>query len=335
MPSRAEVRAWFAALLSPRTAGMAEHTPRANVLALALMLLGLAALVIARYKLGFLDEKQWQLVHVLIGWTFCFGVFTAFHGFTALRRLRAETWFVLGLALTCFMLFWYFGRSDGYRAFFGDPPLDYETLWPIVPFLYFATMGTLLRLVVPLTLHRLFFGRRPADFGMPVSRGHRAGAVPHLHWVYIALFVGLFPFLVSVAETAPFQQKYPLSRDLIDPDGGIWIVHFLVFESFYFLIFLSGEAFWRGYLTFGTERDLGLYGLAFMAVPYVTAHFGKPFSETLGAIAAALALGFLALRHRSIWWGVSLHYAVALSMDLLSIANQGAVIYSSAATVTP
>ena len=322
--------AWFRALLSPKTAGMADDTPRCRLPALLLMLGGLAALVVARYRLAFLEEKHWQLVHVLIGWGWCFGVLVFFHGTAAIRRIRAETWFVLGLALTCFMLFWYFGRSDGYRAFFGDPPLDYETLWPIVPFLYFASMATLLRLVVPLVLHRLVFKRRPADFGMPTSRGHRAGAVPGLGWIYVALFVGLFPFLIAVAQTEPFQQKYPLSRELIDPDGGIWITHLLVFESFYFLVFLSGEGFWRGYLTFGTERDLGLYGLAFMAVPYVTAHFGKPFSETLGAIAAGVALGFLALRHRSVWWGVALHYAVALSMDLLSIANQGAVIYTGA-----
>lgn len=308
---------------------MAQDTPRCNPLALGLMLGCLALLVIARYRLGFLDQKEWQLVHVLIGWTACLGILVLFHGWAAVRRIRAETWFVLGLALTCFMLFWYFGRSDGYRSFFGDPPMDYETLWPIVPFLYFASMATLLRLVVPLVAHRLLFGRRPADFGLPTSKGHREGAVKGIAWVYVLLFVGLFPFLVMVAQTEPFQQKYPLSRDLIDPHGGIWIVHLLVFESFYFLVFLSGESFWRGYLTFGTERDLGLYGLAFMAVPYVTAHFGKPFPETLGAIAAGVALGFLALRHRSVWWGVALHYGVAVSMDLLSITNQGAVIYSA------
>jgi len=333
--ARARALEWLGALLSPRTAGMADTTPRCNPLALGLMLGSLALLVVARYKWGFLEDKNWQLVHVLIGWTACISIFVLFHGFSALARVRLETWFVLGFGLTCFMLFWYFGRSDGYRRFFGDPPLDYDTLWPIVPFMYFATMGTLLRLVIPLIAQRWLFGRRPADLGFPVGRGHREGAVPGIGWVYVALFLGMFPLLTIVAQTPPFQAKYPLARDLIDPDGGIWWVHLLVFQGFYFLVFLSGEGFWRGYLTFGTEKDLGLYGLAFMAVPYVTAHFGKPFSETLGAIAAGTALGFLALRHRSIWWGVALHYAVALSMDLLSIANQGAVIYASGPPAGP
>jgi len=308
---------------------MADTTPRCNPLALALMLGSLALLVVARYQWGFLEDKEWQLVHIAIGWTAVISIFVLFHGFAALRRVRRETWFVLGFGLLCFALFWYFGRSDGYRSFFGDPPLDYDTLWPIAPFLYFATTATVLRLFIPLLAQRLLFGRRPSELGFSLGRGHREGAVPGIGWVYGLLFIGLFPFLIMVAQTEPFQAKYPLSRELIDPDGGIWIVHLLVFQAFYFLVFLSGEGFWRGYLTFGTERDLGLYGLAFMAVPYVTAHFGKPFSETLGAIAAGTALGFLALRHRSIWWGVALHYAVALSMDLLSIANQGAVIYAS------
>jgi hypothetical protein len=48
----------------------------------------------------------------------------------------------------------------------------------------------------------------------------------------------------------------------------------------------------------------------------------------MGAIVAGCVLGFLALRHRSIWWGVALHYAIALSMDLLSIFNNGYVVYS-------
>ena len=50
----------------------------------------------------------------------------------------------------------------------------------------------------------------------------------------------------------------------------------------------------------------------------------KGYSEE---IAAGCALGFLALRHRSVWWGVALHYGIAVTMDLLSIANNGYIIH--------
>lgn len=319
-------RTWLTALLSPRTAGMGEHTPRLNPLAFALMLGLLALQVIARYRWGFLEHKHWQTVHVLIGWSVCAGVYAAFHGVSALRRVGRDTWFVLGFGLGCLTLFWYFGRSDGYREIFGAPPMDHDTFWPLVPFMYFATMATVLRLVVPMIAARFVLGRHPRDLGLP-GPGHRHGAVPGIPWVYVALFCGMAPVLVVAAQTAAFQAKYPLAHDIIDANGGIWIAHLLVYEAFYFLVFLSGESFWRGFLTFGTERDLGLYGLAFMAVPYVTGHFGKPMSETLGAIAAGCVLGFLALRHRSVWWGVALHYSIALSMDLLAIANAGWVVH--------
>jgi membrane protease YdiL (CAAX protease family) len=138
------------------------------------------------------------------------------------------------------------------------------------------------------------------------------------------LFVGLFPILLYIANTqAAFQAKYPLSRGIISSDGSIPLLWFLIYEILYFLIFLSGETFWRGYLTFGTERDLGIYGIMLMCVPYTMAHFGKPLPEALGAIAAGVTLGWLALKHRSVWIGVGLHYAVALSMDLMSMRING------------
>lgn len=320
-------RRWLGALLSPRTAGMREDTPRLNPLAFGLMLGLLALQVVARYQWGFLEEKWWQTVHVVIGWGGCLAIYALFHGWRAVTKISATTWFVLGLGLVCVTVFWYFGRSDGYRDIFGSPPLDHETFWPLVPFMYFATMGTLLRLVVPMLAARFILKRRPSAFGLPIGRGHRQGAVPGVHWVYVALFVGMVPVLVIAAQAASFKAKYPLAYDIVDPNGGIWIAHLLVYEAFYFFVFFSGESFWRGFLTFGTEKDLGLYGLAFMAVPYVTGHFGKPMPETLGAIAAGCALGFLALRHRSVWWGIALHYSIALSMDLLSIANNGYVIH--------
>ena len=108
--------------------------------------------------------------------------------------------------------------------------------------------------------------------------------------------------------------------------GVVQLEHLLVHEAFYLLIFVSGEAFWRGFLTFSLERDFGLYALALMIVPYVTAHFGKPLPETLGAIVAGGLLGWLALKHRSIWLGVAVHFAVALTMDLLAIHYNGFTI---------
>jgi hypothetical protein len=36
-----------------------------------------------------------------------------------------------------------------------------------------------------------------------------------------------------------------------------------------------------------------------------------------------VVLGFLALRHRSFWLGVAVHWAAAISMDVLAIGKRG------------
>jgi membrane protease YdiL (CAAX protease family) len=47
-------------------------------------------------------------------------------------------------------------------------------------------------------------------------------------------------------------------------------------------------------------------------------HMGKAEPEALGSIVAGVALGVLALRTRSFWYGVLVHASVAVWMDLLS-----------------
>ena len=51
-------------------------------------------------------------------------------------------------------------------------------------------------------------------------------------------------------------------------------------------------------------------------------HFGKPMPETFAAIIAGFALGFLALRSRSFLWGVFLHFAVAITMDVFALGRE-------------
>lgn len=94
---------------------------------------------------------------------------------------------------------------------------------------------------------------------------------------------------------------------------------FVLYQAAYGLVFISGESFWRGFILFGLERDMGRAALVYMIIPYTMAHYGKPIAETMGAVGAGLVLGYLALRHRSFWLGVAAHWSVALTMDLSAI----------------
>lgn len=310
-------------MVDPRTPGMDDETPRAKPVAILIMLGLVAVQVYLRYEQGFLAAKEWQGFHVALGIGLCLAVIVLFHGFGVIRRVKPQTWAILACGVICFLVFWYLGRMDSYRRFFGED--DQNKVGPFVAirsFLYFSISAFVLRTVVPLIFVRFAFGLRPGDLGLHAGHNPHPPAVRRIWPLYLGLFLLMVPFLIYAAHQGPFLAKYPLAKKII-VDGAIPGLAFVTYQAFYLLIFISGESFWRGFLIFGMERDFGAYALPLMVVPYVTAHFGKPFPETMGAIAAGLTLGWLAWKHRSMWLGVALHYAVALSMDLLSVWGNG------------
>jgi hypothetical protein len=326
-PEPSGLKSWLYRLLHPVTPGMVDRSPRAKWW-LVLVMLGLIAVqTIARYKWGFLASKEYQLVHIGMGWATVLTLIALVHGPGVLRRVRPKTWFIYGLAAVVLYVFWTHGRMDGWRRHWADGVSTEGHFAPIYPFMYFASCAFVMRLLLPFTTLWLGFKTPPSELGLSARRNSHKNHIRRVWVVYLLLFIGVMPFVVWMATKPEFQAKYPMSKAMVTPEGGIALEHFLVFEMFYILIFLSGESFWRGFLNFGGERDLGLYTLVLMVVPYVTGHYGKPMPETLGAIAAGMTLGFLALKHRSIWLGFALHYGIALAMDLLAIDAKGIVIY--------
>lgn len=232
--------------------------------------------------------------------------------------LRFQPVFVILSSIVLFTLFWYFGR----RAFFMQhlagrfPQSD---LTPLYPFFFFCVMSVVYRMLIPMLLIKLVLKKRLTQMGYAV-RG--TGKVA---WIYALLFAGMLPLVIYASTTPPFQAFYPQFKGVIFNGQVLW-EHVLIFESVYFLLFLSGESFWRGYMVFGLEEDLGYYGILFMIVPYVMSHYEKPFMETMGAIIAGSVLGFLALKHRNFWLGVLVHWGVAMFMDAMALYQLGVEI---------
>ncbi|MBM4394464.1 MAG: CPBP family intramembrane metalloprotease [Deltaproteobacteria bacterium] len=211
---------------------------------------------------------------------------------------------------------WYFGRPDFYHARIAphvppDAPFGY-----LYPFMYFSLSCVVLRSVVPLLLVRFVLRRRPRDYGW-----HPRGTFEYW-WGYLGLFVLVIPFVVYASTLPSFLDRYPFCSEAIR-DNRVQIADFVVSQLFYGLIFLSGESYWRGFVAFGLERRFGYAGILVMVIPYCMSHYGKPVAETYGSILAGIVLGFLALRHRSFWLGVAVHWAVAMLMDVLAIARRG------------
>ena len=131
-----------------------------------------------------------------------------------------------------------------------------------------------------------------------------------------ALFYGVMVVILCVVVwTQDFQGKYPLY-------GGAdrTLIMFLAYETAYALYFVAWEFFFRGFMTFGLERTLGIWAVFVQMLPFVVMHFGKPDLEAMSSVFGGIALGYLALRTRSIWYGVFIHSATAVTLDLMVTA---------------
>jgi CAAX protease family protein len=186
------------------------------------------------------------------------------------------------------------------------------------PFFHFSLSSVLFRSLLPLLAMGLIFRRRPRELGWRLRGTSRLG------WIYLGLLLVVLPAVAWASARRDFQATYPQARGLV-ADGSVSLELFVLYQAAYLLVFLSGESFWRGYLVFGLERDLGDMAIPWMVMLYSIGHYGKPFLETNAAILAGSMLGWLALRHRSFWLGVALHWTVALTMDLAVLWRLGIV----------
>jgi hypothetical protein len=133
---------------------------------------------------------------------------------------------------------------------------------------------------------------------------------------YLVLYIIMLPVLIMVATRPQFYQFYPLYR----PENAI---SWFKFELVYLPQFFAVEFFFRGPALFLASRIKKEIAPIIMILPYALIHIHKPFPEALGSMFAGLVLGHLALKSQSIWFGVLLHMAIALSMDFLGLFNSG------------
>lgn len=169
-------------------------------------------------------------------------------------------------------------------------------------------------LVVPMIVVRAVGGAW-SDLGWRV-RGISAHAS-----TYLALFAIGAPFVIAVSTTADFQSRYPLYR-IAPGQTGVW-GDLVVWWIFYALQFVAVETFFRGFLVQGLADSMGRMAILVATVPYLMIHFVKPPAEALAAIVGGIVMGTLALRTKSIWFGVGLHVSIAALMDFMALSHKG------------
>jgi hypothetical protein len=134
----------------------------------------------------------------------------------------------------------------------------------------------------------------------------------------------MLPLVYAMSLTPSFAAKYPFLKIYNgDPYIGPTL---LIWELVYFLQFFGLEFFFRGFLVHSLKPTLGIYSILVMTVPYTMIHFQKPMPEAFAAIFAGIFLGWISYKNGTIWLGLVLHCAVALSMDVLALWSKGLLI---------
>lgn len=216
----------------------------------------------------------------------------------------------------------YFGKASIFHGFLNSPQTSLQYQWAILlnegetsslySLLYWAASCVLFYLILPLLFQKIIFLNVPSLFKFDI---------PAKHWrIYgLMLLIMIIP-LISASFLSSFQHTYPF---VYIPKGDSFYRILLFWEIGYLCQFIAVEFFFRGFLLFAFEKELGFKAVLIPLIPYVMIHFGKPFPETLGAIVAGLVLGTMALRSKSIVPGICVHFSIAIGMDLLSLWQQG------------
>jgi membrane protease YdiL (CAAX protease family) len=220
---------------------------------------------------------------------------------------------ILPLALTlvgstCMVLYHHHGGRDSVPTWFRrvgvalsgiDVPQFHEQGWSHLS-------AFVLLMLVPL-LHARCHGLGPWELGLTVRGAGREFVLVGLLWL------GFLPICWFFAGTEAFQATYPRL-----PAAATSATVFVAHELYYLIKWIAWEFYFRGYLLFSLERTLGARAAVASTLPFVVVHFGKPEAEVFGSIIAGLLLCRIALRSRSIWPGVLLHWTAAGAMDFFA-----------------
>lgn len=225
----------------------------------------------------------------------------------------------------------------------GYPEIIPLSFWrKLVPFdlawkdeLISFVLGFILMVVIPCCIIKFYFKEKLSDYGLGWSNNRiKLGLLA----LFVTLIICAPVFYMGTFDPA-MQAEYPLFRDKISTWGG-----FIVYQMVYFLFFISIEFIFRGYLLFGLYGPLkkdkdepvdqekekkkpksgptfGIYAVLFQMLPYVAWHLSKPMPEYVGTIFWGVPVALIALKTRSIWPIIIVHWLLNIWVDIFTWPN--------------
>jgi membrane protease YdiL (CAAX protease family) len=235
-----------------------------------------------------------------------------------LRELGSEPTVILCGASAFLVISHYQGGTGYFRNVVGNR-FDNHPAFNVMSYWWWFASSFLLYLVMPLILAYATRGSFNRRYGFGLG-DWRAGIKVSLLFLLVML-----PAVWVVSKWKAFQGQYPLAGNsaftltLGPGKTETSLGLFAIYELGYVSYFVAWEFFFRGWMLNGLLPKFGRAGAILIPVaPFAVMHLGKAEPEALGSIVAGVALGVLALRTRSFWYGVLVHASVAVWMDLLS-----------------
>jgi membrane protease YdiL (CAAX protease family) len=203
----------------------------------------------------------------------------------------------------------YGGSEQTFALLF--PPKYVDPYWVLRVKAWWVGSILIAFVALPATVMALLPGGRLRDCHLGF-RGFRE----HF-WIYVGLYGAVLPVIWIVSLSPSFTAFYPMYGQA----GRSW-ADLLLWEGMYLGQFVALEFFFRGFLVGGLGRYLGMLAVPVAVLPYLMLHFSKLLPEAAASVVAGLVLGYLAWKTKSIWGGVCVHCAVAMTMDVLALAHK-------------
>ena len=195
-----------------------------------------------------------------------------------------------------------FFRANLYSIFSDSEFVD------LLEYFYWFIGDFVVLFIIPVCVIYSYFKESPKDFGIKIG-DYKFGLS-----ISFIFFLIMIPIIWFSSASEQFAVQYPYLSEAKES----WKV-FVILELGLFFYLFAWEFIWRGFMLFGLEEKFGYYAVLLQMIPFVILHNGKPGVETFGAILGGIILGILALRTRSYFYGVLLHFSILFSIDFISV----------------
>lgn len=202
---------------------------------------------------------------------------------------------------------WYYTSRKFFRVNFYYQYFTDNQFVQLYEYLFWFIGDFISLFLLPLLIIKLLLKEKITDYGLKFG-DHKIGLI-----ITIISFAVMLPILWFVSASPEFAAKYPH----LQMAKNSWTI-FIIYEIGMFTYLFAWEFIWRGFMLFGLEKKFGYYSVFIQMIPFVILHNGKPELETFSAILGGIILGIVALRTRSFIYGVFIHFAIMLCIDLFS-----------------